>query len=413
MNARATWRGRAIGLLLCAGAVRPGGAQQPTAWTLERVLAVALRQNPDVLAARLRADSAHAEQRIARAIPNPILNSAPNQPWQYTVTLPLDVTPLRFLRTRAASRGAAAARADADDVVREVAFAVRQAFFDLLLAERQRALARDRREIFRQLLEADSVRLRSGDVPQREVTKAELEYARAAADLLRADAQVHAARFALELLMGVGAPDTTFTVTGDLAYRPVAVPVDSLSALAASRPDVRGARERVAQSEALSKLAATLWIPLPELTLSHSKGPFASGDLFSNGTANAIGFGFTLPLLYWNGGERERSRAGLQQAEVWTRRVQAQVATDVATALDAYRSARGLAERYEGGLLAQADTVLATARYAYRRGAMSLIDLLDAIRTYADTRADYDVAMHNYWVSVYALDRAVGEDIVP
>ena len=110
---------------------------------------------------------------------------------------------------------------------------------------------------------------------------------------------------------------------------------------------------------------------------------------------------------------RERSRAGLQQAEVTTRRVQAQVATDVATALDAYRSARGLAERYESGLLAQADSVLETARYAYRRGALSLIDLLDAIRTYADTRADYDIAVHNYWVSVYALDHAVGKDIIP
>lgn len=405
--------GRAIGLLLYAGAVRPAGAQQPAAWTLERVLAVALRQNPDILVARLRADSAHGEQRIARAIPNPVLNSAPNQPWQYTVTLPLDVTPLRFLRTRAAGRGAAAARADAEDAVREVAFTVRQAFFDLLLAERQRGLAGDRREIFRQLLEADSVRLRSGDVPQREVTKAELEYARAAADLLRADAQVHAARVAVQLLMGVRAPDTVFTVTGDLAYRPVAVPVDSLSALAASRPDVRSAQERVAQSVALSKLAATLWIPLPEVTLSHSKGPFASGDLFSNGTANAIGLGFTMPLLYWNGGERERSRAGLQQAEVATRRVQAQAAADVATALDAYRSARGLAERYEGGLLAQADSVLETARYAYRRGATSLIDLLDAIRTYADTRADYNAAVHDYWVSVYALDRAAGTDIIP
>src|SRR5205807_6950971 len=401
------------GQLLYAGAGRPAGAQQPAAWTLERVLAVALRQNPDILAARLRADSAHGEQRIARAIPNPVLTSAPNQPWQYTVTLPLDVTPLRFLRTRAAGRGVAAARADAEDAVREVTFTVRQAFFDLLLAERQRGLAGDRREIFRQLLEADSVRLRSGDVPQREVTKAELEYARAAADLLRADAQVHAARVAVQLLMGVRAPDTVFTVTGDLAYRPVAVPVDSLSALAASRPDVRSAQERVAQSVALSKLAATLWIPLPEVTLSHSKGPFASGDLFSNGTANAIGLGFTMPLLYWNGGERERSRAGLQQAEGATRRGQAQAAADVATALDAYRSARRLAERYEGGLLAQADSVLETARYAYRRGAMSLIDLLDAIRTYADTRADYNAAVHDYWVSVYALDRAAGKDIIP
>src|SRR5438309_10116929 len=245
-----TWLGRAIGLLLCAVAVRPAGAQKPAARTLERGLAVALEQNPDILAARLRADSAHGEQRIARAIPNPVLTSAPNQPWQYTVTLPLDVTPLRFLRTRAAGRGVAAARADAEDAVREVAFTVRQAFFDLLLAERQRGLAGDRREIFRQLLEADSVRLRSGDVPQREVTKAELEYARAAADLLRADARVHAARVAVQLLMGVRAPDTVFTVTGDLAYRPVAVPVDSLSALAASRPDVRSAQERVAQGVA-------------------------------------------------------------------------------------------------------------------------------------------------------------------
>jgi len=44
---------------------------------------------------------------------------------------------------------------------------------------------------------------------------------------------------------------------------------------------------------------------------------------------------------------------------------------------------------------------------------MSLIDLLDAIRTYADTRADYNAAVHDYWVSVYALDRAAGKDIIP
>ncbi len=406
--------GRAVFVLLCVGALRPVRAQQPAAWTLERVLAVALRQNADILTARLRVDSAHGEQQIARAIPNPVLNSAPNQPWQYTVTLPLDVTPLRFLRTRAAGRGADAARSDVADVVRQVSFAVRQAFYDLMLAERQRELASERREIFRQLLTADSARLRSGDIAQRDVTRAEVEYARAEADLLRADAQLHAARLTLQLLMGVAAPDTGFAVTGELAYRPVAIPVESLSAVAASlRPDVRAAQERVAQSEALSTLAGRLWIPLPQVTFSHSSGPFDRGELFSNGTANAVGFGFTMPFLYWNGGERERSRAGLQQAQVASRRVQAQVATDLAMALDAYRSARGLAERYEGGLLAQADSALEMARYAYRAGTASLIDLLDAIRTYADTRADYNIAVHDYWVAVYGLDRAVGKDLLP
>src|SRR2546427_10622348 len=131
--------GRAILVLLSAGAARPGRAQQPAVWTLERVLAVALRQNADILAARLRVDSAHGEQQIARAIPNPVLNSAPNQPWQYTVTLPLDVTPLRFLRTRAAGRGADAARAHGAAVGRQVSLAVRPAVFDPVLAQQQGA----------------------------------------------------------------------------------------------------------------------------------------------------------------------------------------------------------------------------------------------------------------------------------
>src|SRR6266481_1074858 len=145
-------------IALCTGLLLGGPvgllAQSPP--TLRDVLEIALRRNPDIVAARVHVDSAHGEQRIARAIPNPVVNSAPNQPWQYTVTLPLDVTPQRFLRTRAASRGAGAARSDAADIVRQVTFAVRQAFCDVLLAERQRGLARERRDIFRHLLVADS-----------------------------------------------------------------------------------------------------------------------------------------------------------------------------------------------------------------------------------------------------------------
>lgn len=401
----------AAGLLLGG----PCGLLAQSHPTLRDVLDVALRQNPDILAARLRTDSAHGEQVIARAIPNPVVTSAPNQPWQYTVTLPLDLTPQRFLRTRAAGRGADAARSDAADVVRQVTFAVRQGFSDVLLAEEQRGLAGERLDIFRQLLVADSVRLRAGDVPQRDVTKAELELARAETDLLRADAQVHAARLALQLLMGTAAPDTSFTVTGQLAYQRVPVPEDSLVAIAiALRPDLRAAQERIGQSRAISKLASALWIPVPEVTFSHQHGgAFATGDLFTNGSSNALGFGFTFPLLYWNGGEREKGRAGLEGAELNATRLQAQAANDVATALDAYRSARGLAERYEGGLLERARMVLETARYAYGTGAISLLELLDAIATWSNTRSDYYTALHDYWISVYAVERAVGRDFAP
>ncbi|HLZ45482.1 MAG TPA: TolC family protein [Gemmatimonadales bacterium] len=391
-----------------AQAVEPPGP----APTLDQVVAIALQHNPDVVLARLNAESMRGEQRIARALPNPQLQSAPNQPWQYTITMPLDITPQRLLRTRAAARGSSAALDDAVDAEREVRFAARQAFLDVLLAERQRDLANERRDTFEQLLRADSARLVAGDIPPREVTKAELEEARAAADVARADGQVHAARLALQLIMGIASPDTGFRVAGELVYRAVDLPLDSLSQLATGRADVRAAAERVAQTKALDGLATASLFPLPVLTFSHSAQVFPRGDLFTFGTRNSIGVGFTFPLFYFNGGERQVARAAAAEARLDVQRLDARVANDVATALDAYRSTRMLSERYQSGLLARARDVLQTAQYAYRTGAVSLLELLDAIATYSDTRADYYAAVHDYWVAVYALARATGREWV-
>jgi outer membrane protein TolC len=45
-------------------------------------------------------------------------------------------------------------------------------------------------------------------------------------------------------------------------------------------------------------------------------------------------------------------------------------------------------------------------RYAYSRGAASLLEVLDALRAQQDVTTDYSTSLHDYWVSVYAL-RAV------
>jgi outer membrane protein TolC len=55
---------------------------------------------------------------------------------------------------------------------------------------------------------------------------------------------------------------------------------------------------------------------------------------------------------------------------------------------------------------------LEAARYAYDRGATSLLDLLEAIRAYGDTRSDYFTAVHDYWVSVFSVERAAGVDLI-
>jgi outer membrane protein TolC len=406
---------RAVRLLFAAASVlslatpEPLAGQARPAIGMDEAVAIAMRENPDMVLARLRMDSAHGERRIARALPALSVGAVPQVPYQYTVSAPLDVGPQRIYRTRAAGAGARAAGQDALDARRQVVFAVRSAFEDVLLSEAQREVARERQDIVRQLLAADSARLRGGDVPARDVVRTEVELARADADLARADALVHEARLALELLLGVDRPDTAFAVRGDLAYRPVPIPTDSLTGLAEQhRPDLRAARERTEQSRALFGLAGAELFPTPTLSLVYQRG-----TPFDNGSNYALGIGLSLPLLYWNGGERERGRAGMEAAGAVERRTRAAAANDVQTALDAWRAARGLAERYEGGLLARSQAALETSRYAYRAGAASLLELLDAIRVYADVRTDYSTAVHDYWVSVFALARATGTEFTP
>ncbi|MFI5310324.1 MAG: TolC family protein [Gemmatimonadales bacterium] len=404
-RAAARWCARGLAFVAVAGC--PLLAQRSL--TLDEVLAQALGASPDLRTAWLRADSAHAEQRIARALPVLALATIPAVPFQYSATVPLDIGPERIFRTRVAARGLDAALADTADTRRQVVFAARQGFYDILLGEALRDIAREQRDILRQLLAADSVRLRTGDVPARDVTKSEVELARAEADLTRTDAQVHAAKLSLQLLMGSEHPDTLFSVSGRLAYRAVDVPVDSLGVLAElGRADIVAAHERTEQSRAALSLANASLVPTPLASLVYQRGlPF------DNGSNYAVGIGISMPLFSWSAGERERGRAGLESARVAERRTHAQVANDVQTALDAYRAARALAERYEGGLVAKSEAALETARYAYRTGAASLLELIEAIRTYAAIRSDQANAVHDYWVGVYALSRATGRDLVP
>ena len=120
----------------------------------------------------------------------------------------------------------------------------------------------------------------------------------------------------------------------------------------------------------------------------------------------------SLPLFYLYGGEQRRAAAGLAQAQVAEAHTRAQIESDIALALADFRSAEERVERYQHGLLTNATSALESIHYAYGAGAVSLLELLDALRAYAETRADYCTALHDYWVSAYALDRSVGKDIV-
>ncbi len=375
--------------------------------TLSQAIALALRQNPDVLIAQAMVDSARSEQRIARALPNPTLSGNPNSPYQYAASIPIDITPARRYRTRAASLGVDASESDRRDAIRQLSFIVSRTFFDVLLARAKRSHASDRYDAMHQLLVADSVRLKSGDVPLSNLVRSELEMAHAEADVARAEVDLQSAQGSLRALLGFAHSDSAFTVVGSLDYKALEPSGDQLVTLAMSqRPDRFATQLRVEQSRVGERNASSLLLPTPVLSfVRQNTAPFDNGHFYS------FGLSFELPSLNLFGGQRSRAAAGSDAARLMQRRVELRLDRDVTSALAEFHIQRGLVERLRGGLLTRIDESVGAVQYAYRRGAVSLLAVLDAVKSQQEARSDYDLALHDYWVSVYALNAAVGSDV--
>jgi cobalt-zinc-cadmium efflux system outer membrane protein len=67
----------------------------------------------------------------------------------------------------------------------------------------------------------------------------------------------------------------------------------------------------------------------------------------------------------------------------------------------------------EATLLERARKSLDITRVQYEKGAASLLDLLDAQRTYTATRVEYAQDLANYWTAVALLEEAMAGELRP
>ena len=372
--------------------------------TLDEAVDSALKHNWDLRTSVAVGDSARAETRIASAFPNPTVAAIPNTPFQYAATLPLDIGPQRIFRTRVSEFGARAARSDIRESARQVVLAVRRAFLDVLLADAKREIVAARRDVMAQLVAADSARVRVGELPARALTRSQVEMLRTETDLARAGIDAQSSRLSLQGLMGVVAADTALAVSGDLQFRDLSFDreLDTQAALS-HRPDVESSRIRESQSVAAQRAARSLVLPVPQLTyVRQFNGPFDSGHYY------AFGLGVEVPILNRYGGQRERADAAHEAAAVSRRRLEAQATREMQSTMVEFLAQRALVLRYESGVIGKMQQSVDAARYAYSRGATSLLEVLDALRTQQDATIEYRTALHDYWVAAYSVEAASG-----
>lgn len=372
--------------------------------TLQAAVDSALRNNPDRRIARSLADSARAETRIARAYPNPTFAVIPNAPMQYAGTIPIDIGPQRTFRVRASDLGARAQEGDLGDNARQLTLVVRRAYYDVLLADARRGIVNTRRAMMQQIVSADSARVRAGDIPERALSRSEVELVRTEAEAARAGVEAQTARLMLQGLMGVAEPDTALHLAEKLIFRDVPVDAEELARRAVhTRPDLQASRLREGQSAAVEHLATASLVPIPQLSyVRQYDAPFDSGRYY------AFGLGLEIPLLDFYRGQHDRAAAGRIAAGAARRRLESQINREVRSTVAELQVHRTLVLRYESGVLSKVSQNVEAARYAYSHGATSLLDLLDALRAEQDVMTDYVTALHDYWVAVYSVRAAAG-----
>ena len=212
-------------------------------------------------------------------------------------------------------------------------------------------------------------------------------------------------------------------VLGELRPAPMPGALAELEQRAlAARPDLLSALTAVAKAEADVKLAEAN----AKVDVTASLGWIHTGQsladdqhvqpFFSFGqTANALGTGisFPLPLFNRNQGEIARTNSEVVRARAAADVVRAQVIDDVETAFVALRTSEERVDLYERIYLKSSHDSREIAEYAYRKGATSILDLLDAERTDRATQLAYRQALADYVTRRSQLEAAVGGELGP
>ena len=309
-------------------------------------------------------------------------------------------------RLQAARDLTAVVRSQVSDSERQLVFNVGQQFVDVLLAESTLDFAEQDLASFQKTVDISNERYRVGDMSESDLLKIKLQLLQFQTDVSAAKLAKVQGLAALRQLLGFESVPDDYDVQGTLDYQPVHSDTTSLKALAAmNRPDLRAAQLAVTAAEsqlALQKANAKMDIT-GTFDYSHTSG-VNSGSFFYN---------MPLPVFDRNQGEIARAQHAITQAQEQASETAQQVSTDVVQAYENLHTNDQIIQLYQGGYVDQAKQSRDISEYAYQKGAASLLDFLDAERTYRANQLAYRQALASYMLALEQMRQAVGTRNLP
>jgi len=399
-------------------------AQGPTTVTLEQAVDLALAHNHSIIAMRTLVYQNQAQEITANLRPNPALgvdaqfipifdpgnftsdNLNQTQQFDIGISYLFERGKKRQRRLQASRDQTAVTKAQVADAERALISNVGQQFVTVLLAESTLRFAEQALKSFQHTVDIGQAQLNDGAISEGDYLKIRLQLLQFQTDVSSAKLARVQGLVSLRELLGYDAVPANYDVVGDLTYQPLNAKLEDLQARALrQRPDYQAAELGItaAQSQiALAKANAKVDVT-GTFDFTHVSGEY-TGSVFAN---------WPLPIFNRNQGEIARTRFALTQAQEMQLSASDTVLSDVSNAYEAVRSNEEVVQLYTSEYLKNAKNSRDISEYAYKRGAASLLDFLDAERTYRATELAYRQALGSYMAAMEQLKQAVGVRDLP
>ncbi|HEX4037952.1 MAG TPA: TolC family protein [Acidobacteriaceae bacterium] len=391
--------------------------------SLDDAIHLALQHNHSLLAARTTIQQSQAEEVTANLRPDPVLLGDSQflpifQPDQFSSTYMDDTAQFdlgvsylfergrkRQHRLQAAKDATAVTRSQVADTERGLTYNVASLYINVELAESTLALAQQDLKSFQDTVDIAQSRYQDGDISEDDLLKIKLQ-------LLQFQSDVSAAQLAraqglsdLRQLLGYESVPADYDVAPNFAYQPVPGNLEDFEAKALqNRPDLQAAQQGITAADSQYQLQKAIAKRDVTGQVSYTHIEYNDISLFGQ---------IQLPIFDRNQGEIARAGYAVTQAQEQEKFAQGQVLTDVRDAFENLRSNDGIVALYRTGYLDEAQQDRDISEYAYHRGAASLLDFLDAERSYRSVQLGYRQALATYLLAVEQLREAAGTRSLP
>ncbi|MET3035492.1 TolC family protein [Chryseobacterium sp. NRRL B-14859] len=403
-------------LLSMTGIVR---AQEKEVLRFEEYLRLVGKKNLGYASQKYNVSMAEASVQTAGMFPDPQLelettNNGVNKNMGYvygtSIGWTLEMGGKRKARINLAKNQSELSKIQLQDFFRNLRADASLGYVEALKSKALLEVQQDSYKNILQLAKSDSIRYRLGTISLVTSKQSKLE----AASLLNEVYQAESAEQQALTNLSVFLSDLKMTareVSGDFNAFNRDFNIDDLTIQALNeRADLLAAKQntQVAKSQiSLEKANRAIDLGINAGAERHTE---ATNEIAPSPTVNAVKLGISIPLKFSN-----RRNAGLKiaemaysQAEVEYQQIEQGIRAEVMQAYQQYIATQKQVKQFHNGMLTEAKSILDGITYSYKRGESSILEVLNAQRTYNGIRRDYYQTLADNAAALIELERKAG-----